>query len=74
MSDSTADRVQYCEHCDKETPHTVEIERDANNPPDEFIEAEEEGSARVSDCIFYANGDSEYRVTCTVCYNSVIEV
>ena len=64
--------THYCERCEKETVHDVEIERDANNPTEEFIEAEEEGYASQADCIFYANGDSEYRATCSVCFNSFI--
>ena len=65
--------TRYCDHCHRETEHTVELERDASNPPESFTEAEEEGWASVEDCIFYANGDSEYRVTCTVCGYSGIE-
>ena len=64
--------THYCEKCEKETTHNVEVERDATNPPEEFKEAEQEGYASVEDCIFYANGDSEYRITCSVCFNSFI--
>lgn len=66
--------TRYCKHCDKETVHEVKIEGDANNPPESFIEAESEGYANQADCIFYANGDSEYRVSCTECFNSYIEI
>lgn len=66
--------TRYCDTCDKQTEHTVEMERDANNPPEEFIEAQAEGYASSADCGFYANGDSEYRVTCTVCGRSFVEV
>ncbi len=66
--------TRYCEKCDKETIHDTEIERDAENKPESFIEAEEEGYSSTADCSFYANGDSEYRVTCSVCFESHIEI
>lgn len=66
--------VRYCEQCDKETEHEVVMERDANDPPESFIEAEQEGYASQADGTFYAHGDSEWRVTCSVCFCSYIEV
>ena len=66
--------LRYCSRCDKTTEHEVEIERDADNPPESFIEAEREGYASQADCSFYANGDSEWRVTCLVCFSSYIEI
>ena len=60
--------TRYCEKCDKETVHEVEVERDAEHPPASCIEARDEGYASMDDCIFYANGDSDYRVTCSVCW------
>ncbi len=66
--------TRYCEQCDRTTEHTVEMERDANNPPESFTEAEAEGYASQADCTFFANGDSEYRITCAECGNSYKEV
>ena len=65
--------TRYCERCDKETEHEVVMERDAGHPPASFIEAQEEGYASTADCIFYANGDSEWRVTCLACCCSYTE-
>ena len=66
--------TRYCERCEKETVHDVDIERDANDPTEEFIEAEEEGYASNADCSFYSNGDSEWRVICSVCFCSYTEL
>ncbi len=49
------------------------MERDASDPPEDFIEAEREGYASQADCSFYANGDSEYQVTCSVCFTGYTE-
>ncbi len=65
---------RYCEKCDKETIHNITVERDAENPPESFIDAEQGGYASSADCSFYANGDSEYRFTCSVCLKSQIEI
>ena len=65
--------MRYCESCKKETTHEIEVERDASNPPEEFVEALEEGYASNADCIFYANGDSDWRVTCLTCFNNYLE-
>ena len=59
--------IRYCDHCDKDTEHTIKLERDANYPTKSFVKAEQEGYASIQDCIFYSNGDSEWRITCTVC-------
>lgn len=64
---------RHCERCEELTWHLVEVERDATKPPEEFKMAEAEGYASQEDCIFYANGDSEYRVTCEECGLSVRE-
>ncbi len=66
--------TRYCTNCEKVTIHDVEVERDAENPPESFIEAAHEGYASSADCSFYANGDSEYRFTCSVCFRYDIEV
>lgn len=60
---------EYCEDCQEDTEHEVFISRDAESPPEEFIEAEQEGYASQADCIFYANGDPEYEHVCRECGN-----
>lgn len=58
---------RHCEICNTETEHTHECIRDANIPPDEETCTSEE-------MIFYLNGDSIYRITCTECGCSEEEI
>lgn len=66
--------ARYCDNCDKDTIHDDECIKDAEKPPEEFIEAESEGYANQGEVIFYANGDSIYKVTCTECGKSYEEM
>lgn len=58
---------QYCEICDTETDHIIECIRDATIEPDEETCTQEA-------MIFYANGDSIYRITCPDCGCSKEEI